>query len=840
MFRLMFHLLLLISTLTPRAFAQIKPVDFVLPDGFVAEQVYEVPNSKQGSWICLTTDDRGRLITSDQKGSLYRLTVPESSNGSSAKNAVSMVEKIDLDIGMAMGLLYFGDSLYVMVNGASASGPGLYRVRDTDQDDKFDSVELLRGIEPPGNPGAGHGNHAIVPSPDGQSLYIVCGNMAGKPVDGFDSSRVPMHWDEDQLLPRLADSGGHASNTMAPGGWIAKTDLDGKHWELVCIGFRNIYDAAFNRDGDLFTYDADMEFDLGTPWYRPTRVCQVVSGGEFGWRNGSGKWPDYYPDSLPAAIDIGLGSPTGITFGYETNFPEPYRESLFLCDWSYGRIYTTDLKRSGASYEGKNQLFASFAPLPVVDLVVHPRDHSLYLVTGGRGVQSHIYRIRYQGNEALDSISSSMPSRKGYADILRDETDDLHAVRRSMEEFHVPSDRSAIERIWPNLSHDDRFIRYAARIALEHQPVEHWQTRLAVEKDASTIISASIALSRCADQVSPQLLDKLLELPNQNLTPERRVDLLRALGLVFLRHGRPTDLVATQLSESLRPRYPSKHAAERREQSRMLAYLGDVESIEPMLKELETLEAPDDQMHLALVLRNFKDGWTNDQRRRYFEWFRRADDFIGGRKGGDFARQIRKDAEATLDNEVKEQLQDLLDSAGNRTNEELLTDTRPVVKKWTLEDLIPEGELTWSKIHAMETDAERGKQMFSVAMCNRCHQVRGQGGRVGPNLSGATRRFSPRDLLEAILDPSKTIPHEFQGVKILTEDGKVVVGQVVNYGGGGMSVRTDPMVPWRLTKIDSNTVERITPSTTSLMPAGLLDTLHKEEIFDLLQWMAEQ
>ena len=354
MFRLMFHLLLLISTLTPRAFAQIKPVEFVLPDGFVAEQVYEVPNSKQGSWICLTTDDRGRLITSDQKGSLYRLTVPESSNGSSAKNAVSMVEKIDLDIGMAMGLLYFGDSLYVMVNGASASGPGLYRVRDTDQDDKFDSVELLRGIEPPGNPGAGHGNHAIVPSPDGQSLYIVCGNMAGKPVDGFDSSRVPMHWDEDQLLPRLADSGGHASNTMAPGGWIAKTDLDGKHWELVCIGFRNIYDAAFNRDGDLFTYDADMEFDLGTPWYRPTRVCQVVSGGEFGWRNGSGKWPDYYPDSLPAAIDIGLGSPTGITFGYETNFPEPYRESLFLCDWSYGRIYTTDLKRSGASYEGKN------------------------------------------------------------------------------------------------------------------------------------------------------------------------------------------------------------------------------------------------------------------------------------------------------------------------------------------------------------------------------------------------------------------------------------------------------------------------------------------------------
>ena len=57
--------------------------------------------------------------------------------------------------------------------------------------------------------------------------------------------------DEDQLVPRMSDSRGHAANIMAPGGWIAKTDLDGRHWELICIGFRNVYDAAFNREGDL-------------------------------------------------------------------------------------------------------------------------------------------------------------------------------------------------------------------------------------------------------------------------------------------------------------------------------------------------------------------------------------------------------------------------------------------------------------------------------------------------------------------------------------------------------------------------------------------------------------
>ena len=156
--------------------AQTRRVDFTLLPGFVAEEIYEVPNDEQGSWICLTADDRGRLIASDQRGSLYRLTIPEPASADPP-----IVEKIDLDIGMAMGLLYASDALYVMVNGASAQGPGLYRVRDTDQDDQFDSIELLRGIEPPGKPGAGHGNHAIVPGPDGKSLYVVCGNMAGKP-----------------------------------------------------------------------------------------------------------------------------------------------------------------------------------------------------------------------------------------------------------------------------------------------------------------------------------------------------------------------------------------------------------------------------------------------------------------------------------------------------------------------------------------------------------------------------------------------------------------------------------------------------------------------------------
>ena len=209
---------------------------------------------------------------------------------------------------------------------------GLYRVRDTDDDDQYDSVEMLRKFEGGGE----HGPHAVILGPDRKSLYICGGNNTRIPDP--ERSVVPRLWQEDQLLPRLPDANGHNVDAMAPGGWVCKTDRDGKEFLLISSGFRNEFDIAFDPNGELFTFDADMEWDFGLPWYRPTRVCHVVPGSEFGWRNGSGKWPTYYADSLPAAADIGPGSPTGITFGTGARFPAKYQNCAFHCRlelWSH-------------------------------------------------------------------------------------------------------------------------------------------------------------------------------------------------------------------------------------------------------------------------------------------------------------------------------------------------------------------------------------------------------------------------------------------------------------------------------------------------------------------------
>ncbi len=183
-------------------------------------------------------------------------------------------------------------------------------------------------------------------------------------------SLVPRDWGEDNLLPRMVDGRGFMTNEKAPGGFVCQVDPDGKNWQLVSMGYRNAYDLAVNRQGDLFTFDSDMEWDMSTPWYRPTRVNHVVSGSDYGYRNGAGKWPTYYFDSLPPVVNIGPGSPTGVTFGYGAKFPAKYQDALFLSDWSYGKLYAAHIKPEGSSYSAEFEEFVTGTPLPLTDVVI--------------------------------------------------------------------------------------------------------------------------------------------------------------------------------------------------------------------------------------------------------------------------------------------------------------------------------------------------------------------------------------------------------------------------------------------------------------------------------------
>ena len=573
------------------------PEKLNLPEGFSAKLVYTVPRKQQGSWVSITTDPKGRLITSSQYGGLYR-TTPATGNGK------AKVEKLTAKIGRAQGLLCAFDSLYVVAYKGDGMPAGLYRCKDTNGDDQYDEVKMIRQFDG----GSEHGPHAVILGPDKKSLYICAGNMTKIPKP--ETSRPPRHWAEDQVIERLPEPNGHANGRLAPAGWVCKTDPEGKSFELICMGFRNEYDIAFSPNGELFTFDADMEYDVGLPWYRPTRVCHVVSGGEYGWRFGSGKWPNYYPDNLPPVHAVGLGSPTGVAFGTGAKFPAKYQKALFISDWSYGKIYALQLEADGASWKASKEIFCSSNALPVTDLTINPVNGAMYFLIGGRRSQSALYEVTYTGSESVEPAS------------LNSEVGPLVKLRRELEESHVENSPVSIDVIWKNLGHKDRFIRYAARVGLEHQSPENWFGKLENESRPHAIIEASLATARCGSNDQRKLAAKALgRVEWGSLDKQQKLSLLRVYGLLKIRSEDQMSSTVASDVQGLESEFPCDDADLNRELSKALIAFGSKPAVSKTLDLLLAAETQEEQVVYAWHLAVAKEGWSNETRTKYFNWF---------------------------------------------------------------------------------------------------------------------------------------------------------------------------------------------------------------------------
>ncbi len=273
------------------------PATLTLPPGFKAELVRSAQPGED-SWVAMAFDSQGRITLSKEKKGLLRLTLSGSGD--------QRVEAIDDELLECRGLLYAHGSLFANANNSKA----LFRITDKDGDGVFDERRELMRTEG----GVGHGRNHIKLGPDGD-IYVAHGNNVLLPKN-IDPASPLKNYADDQLIPNPWDGSMFDDNVELPAGHILRVKPDGSKITLIAGGLRNPLDIAFNDEGDLFTFDADMERDIGTPWYMPTRVLQVVPGADFGWRRGSGRYPAWYADTLPSVIDIGLSSPTGIYFGY--------------------------------------------------------------------------------------------------------------------------------------------------------------------------------------------------------------------------------------------------------------------------------------------------------------------------------------------------------------------------------------------------------------------------------------------------------------------------------------------------------------------------------------------
>lgn len=784
----------------PNPFAGVEATpasDIKAPPGFLVERVASAKRH-EGSWVSMTFDPKGRLVVSPQSGGLLRFT-PAKDGGPPRVEPLPVARPI----GDAQGLLFAHGALYLSVNSDSKEKGGLWRCRDEDGDDRFEIVERL--IEY--TPGGEHGGHGLALGPDGR-IYLMLGNhtehFGGSWM--FDSENVPpkafaesspfRNYAEDLSSKREWDPNGHAVNILAPGGYVVRFDADAKNIELYSAGYRNAYDIAFSPDGELFTYDSDMEWDIGLPWYRPTRVCHVTSASNFGWRSGSGKFPAYYPDTLPAVVDIGVGSPTGVVFGTNSNFPAPYRAAFFIADWTYGRIYAVQLEPEGSSYRGSFSTFAEGKPLNVTDLEFGP-DGALWFITGGRGTQSGLYRV-----SALTRMAPGPVARFESSDAER-------AARRGLESLHSGGSVAEYDDLVVTLDSSDRFLRFASRVALERIPAANWRDRALAEPRPRARAEALLALVR----VEPAAFGDAARAIVASQRPDGEEPLLAELRIleVGIARGGSLDPGSTAaLLDRYDRLYPSRSFAENRELYAVLRKLGAKELTARGVALLEAATDPMERIWHAWVLRDAEDGWTDDLQRRYRAAGESLRQFSGGHSFGGFL--------------------DLVFGAAKRERVELA----PLVgdaPKWTMQNLASElGRVAGGR------DFASGKAAFKATLCATCHRVGSDGGTIGPDLTGVSGRFNRRDLLEAIVEPSKIISDQYATTDFTMKDGTKLVGRIVDQDFLSLVLNVDPLNPRRVT-VNKSDVKAKSPSKESPMPARLIDVLTLDQVLDLMAYL---
>ena len=803
------------------------------PKGFEVELIHSVDSKEQGSWVNLCLDGQGHVIVSDQYGGLYRFAPP--ALGETLQP--SSIKPVPANIRAVNGMLWAFDSLYVAVNDYERKmASGLYRLTDSNEDGELDKVTLLKELKARGD----HGVHAVVLAPDGESLFLITGNNT-TPAD-YDDSRVPEVWGEDHLLERMPDGRGHNRGVLAPGGIIYEISPDGSHWSVYSSGYRNIYDAAFNVDGELFTYDADMEYDFNTPWYRPTRVNHVTSGSQYGWRHGTGKRAEWYPDNLPGSVNIGPGSPTGVTFGYQAKFPAKYQKALYLLDWSWGKIYAAHLEPDGSSYRGDLEEFISGTPLPVTDAIINPADGAMYFTIGGRRVQSGLYRVTYTGSDSTAPIDLTKSNDKGAFD---------RALRKRLEQLHQPIGASAVEEAWNYLDHSDRFLSWAARTAIEHQPRSAWQKAALTESDPNLRVEALLALARVAatdpahrpdgspspdSALGAKIATSLASVSWEALKAPQKRTLVRAYQIVFNRFGHPNAAVVDKVLAQLNPVFPSTEFPENWLLCETLAYLNSPTVAAKAIQLIQDAPTQEEQVEYARSLRFLQAGWTPALREAYFQWFLRAANYRGGASFTKFMEFIRNDAVASLSERDKKSLGDLLDQQPQpKSPLQALAEAlagRGFVKEWTLDELAAKADKSLT-----HRDFKRGRKMFGAAGCFACHRFANEGGMTGPDLSQAGGRYSARDLLDQIIHPNKEINEQFAPIVLTKTNGEKVMGVIVNLNGDRVTVNTDLSDPNQRTNVNRNEVASIEPSKISTMPSGLLNMLEQDEIMDLVAYI---
>ncbi len=179
-----------------------------------------------------------------------------------------------------------------------------------------------------------------------------------------------------------------------------------------------------------------------------------------------------------------------------------------------------------------------------------------------------------------------------------------------------------------------------------------------------------------------------------------------------------------------------------------------------------------------------------------------------------------------LDATARDGLQRIRDTATHKRVETLLAKSVAPDRRAVVQTYLPALNLPG--------DAKRGEELF-VKNCQTCHQRRGKGNRVGPDLSGIVGR-PPSALINDILDPNKDVAPDFVSYVLVTTKGQVLSGLLAQETASSLKLRRAEGAEESVLRSE---IEDFRSSGRSLMPEGLEQSLGMQGVADLLSFLRQ-
>ena len=662
------------------------------------------------------------------------------------------------------------------------------------------------------------------------------------------------------------------------GGGILRVRPDGTELEIYSWGQRNIVDVGVDPYLNLFTRDNTND---GGGW--DIRLSHIVQTAEYGYPS---LYTHFTEETMPPLRDFGGGSGCGGMFLHDLRWPAPFASALYTCDWGRNEVYRHNLPANGATFDSHQEVFlkiprptdididgsgrlyvsswkngrfaysgpdvgfvvqvtpANFTPRPFPNL---PRSSDAELFEH-LSAPSAVYRLHAQ-RELLRRGHSEERERK-LIEIARQETTPLYGRVAAMFTLKQLAPKRSV-KAFLNMMNDERVKEFVLRAltdrreGLADMPLEPFLGALGSENQRVRA-QALISLARLG---RPEAAARILPLTTRDpkhpapppKDPWRHPDPGRVVPHLAVRALVHCEAVDACLEAIDGPHAPGAFMA--------LKYLHTKSAVDGLIAQLSRSRRASKRHEIVTTLvrlfhreGKYSGGWWGGRPDRSGPYFDRKPWEESPRIASALKTFLSSCDAETLEH-AKEQLRRHkveIEGLGG----DVAKPVEPVVEK-PIEippadpndpNLIANLEVTQviGRMEAVTGDASRGAALFQAQSCATCHTTADGQAPKGPHLVDIGKRYSQRELVDSILQPSAKIAQGFETYVFVKNNGDVVTGFTTGESASLIELRRADGIAMTLARQELSLREK---SDESMMPVGLVGNLTPQQLADLIAYL---